>query len=127
MYFKQLLFVGFGGFIGSALRFMISGWSQRVLLYGAFPIGTLVVNVAGCLCIGFLGGLIEFRQVLDPGQRLFLMVGVLGGFTTFSTFAFETLALAQDTQLVKAAANVLLQIILGFGAALLGYVGARLL
>ena len=127
MYFKQLLFVGFGGFIGSALRFMISGWSQRVFLYGTFPIGTLVVNVAGCLFIGFLGGLIEFRQVLDPGQRLFLMVGVLGGFTTFSTFAFETLALAQDTQLVKAAANVLLQIILGFGAALLGYVGARLL
>jgi CrcB protein len=127
VYFKQLLFVGFGGFIGSALRFMISGWSQRAFLYGTFPIGTLVVNVAGCLFIGFLGGLIEFRQALDPGQRLFLMVGVLGGFTTFSTFAFETLALAQDTQLVKAAANVLLQIILGFGAALLGYVGARLL
>ncbi len=72
---------------------MISGWVQRLVVTGVFPYGTLVVNVLGCFLIGILGGLAEYRQVLEPGQRLFLMIGVLGGFTTFSTFAFETLSL----------------------------------
>jgi len=127
VYLNQLLVVGLGGFLGSALRFMISGWAQRLSPMGAFPVGTLAVNVIGCLAIGLLGGLADQRQLLDSGQRLFLMVGVLGGFTTFSSFAFETLGLAQDGALLRVFANVLLQLLLGFGAAAAGYLAARFL
>ena len=121
------MIVGAGGFIGSALRFVISGWSQRLAVASVFPYGTLVVNVLGCLLIGILGGLAEYRQVLEPGQRLFLMIGVLGGFTTFSTFAFESISLLQDAELLKAMANTGLQVILGFAAAFAGFVGVKYL
>jgi CrcB protein len=127
VYIKQIFIVGAGGFIGSILRFMISGWVQRLAITGVFPYGTLVVNVLGCFLIGVLGGLAEHRQVLDPGQRLFLMIGVLGGFTTFSTFAFETLSLVQDAEVLKGMVNTLLQVILGFAAAFAGFVGTRYL
>ena len=125
MYLNQLMIVGAGGFIGSVLRFMIGGWVQRLAVASVFPYGTLVVNVLGCLLIGFLGGLAEYRQLLEPGQRLFLMIGVLGGFTTFSTFAFESLSLAQDAEIVKAIANTALQVVLGFAAAFAGFAGAK--
>ena len=124
---KQLLLVGAGGFIGSVFRFLISGWVQRLAVTGVFPYGTLAVNVIGCFLIGILGGLAEYRQVLEPGQRLFLMIGVLGGFTTFSTFAFETLSLMQDAELLKSLVNTLLQVCLGLAAAFAGFVGARYL
>ena len=89
------------------------------------PYGTLVVNVAGCLAIGFLAGMVEVRQLLGPSQRIFLMIGVLGGFTTYSTFAHETLELTMDSEFLRAAANVALQVICGFAAAAIGYTGAR--
>ena len=122
---QQLLYVGAGGFIGSALRFLVGGWAQRLAPMGGFPVGTLAVNVIGCLAIGLLGGLADQRQVLDAGQRLFLMVGVLGGFTTFSSFALETLGLTQDGDLFRALLNFLLQLVLGFSAAAAGYMAAR--
>lgn len=106
---------------------MISGWVQRLAVTSVFPYGTLVVNVLGCFLIGILGGLAEYRQVLEPGQRLFLMIGVLGGFTTFSTFAFETLSLMQDAELLKSLVNTLLQVCLGLAAAFAGFIGARYL
>ena len=65
--------------------------------------------------------------MLEPGQRLFLLIGVLGGFTTFSTCAFETLELAHDSDMLRAGLNTLLQVVLGFSAAWLGYTGARLI
>ena len=71
----QVMLVGAGGFVGSALRYVVSVWVQRLAATGGFPYGTLAVNVIGCLLIGLLGGLAEYRQVLNPGQRLFLMVG----------------------------------------------------
>lgn len=126
-YLGQIIIVGLGGFVGSSLRFIISGWVQRLDPVTQFPYGTLAVNVIGCLLIGLLGGLAEYRGVLDPGQRLFLLIGILGGFTTFSTFAFETFELAQDAETLKAITNTLLQVVLSFGAAWLGYVAARLM
>ena len=83
------MLVGLGGFLGSGLRYVLSSWAQRTLVLGGFPIGTLTVNVLGCLLIGYLGGLAEQRQFMESGVRLFLLVGVLGGFTTFSTFSLE--------------------------------------
>ena len=98
MFFGQMILVGLGGFFGSGLRFALGGWVQRLFPYSQLPLGTLTVNVVGCLFIGFLGGLAEQRQLMDTGLRLFLLVGVLGGFTTFSTFAYESLALGQDSR-----------------------------
>jgi len=121
------MIVGAGGFIGSALRFVVSGWAQRLAGATMFPVGTLAVNVLGCLALGYLGGVAEFRQVLEPGERLFLMVGILGGFTTFSTFAFESVSLLQDADVARALLNTVLQVLLGFTAAFGGYVLARVI
>ncbi len=124
-YLGRVVLVGLGGFVGSSARFVASGLVHRWLPLSTFPIGTVAVNVAGCLAIGFLGGLMELRQVLGPAQRLFLLIGVLGGFTTFSTFAWETLSLAHASEVARAAANVVGQVVLGLAAAWLGYVGAQ--
>ena len=127
MFFGQMILVGLGGFFGSGLRFALGGWVQRLFPYSQMPLGTMTVNVVGCLFIGFLGGLAEQRQLMDTGLRLFLLVGVLGGFTTFSTFAYESLALAQDSLYLKMLVNIIGQVTLGFSAAWLGLVAARFL
>jgi len=123
--FGQALLVGLGGFVGSAGRFLVGGLAHRLFPESTFPIGTLVVNVAGSLVIGLLGGLMATRQAVGPSQRLFLMIGVLGGFTTFSSFAYETLGLLQSSEFARAAFNIGGQIVLGLAAAWLGYVLAR--
>jgi CrcB protein len=123
----NLALVALGGAVGSALRFVISGATHRLLPGVLFPFGTLVVNVAGCLAIGWLGGLAEVRQSFAPELRLLVLVGVLGGFTTFSTFAFETLALARDASFLRAGLNVGAEVILCLAAAWLGYAFARTL
>lgn len=124
-YFFQIALVGLGGAIGSILRFLVSGWVHSAMPFGTFPYGTLAVNVLGCLAIGLLGGIGDVRQALDPAQRLFLLIGVLGGFTTFSSFAYETLSLTRDAEVARAFANVLAQTTLGLGAAWIGYTVAR--
>jgi CrcB protein len=120
----QILVVGVGGFLGSAARFLLSGFVHR-LLPPTFPYGTLVVNLSGCLAIGYLGGLLQFRSLLGPSQRLFLLIGFLGGFTTFSSFAYETLTLAQGSEFLKAAFNIAAHVMLGLTAAWLGYFSAH--
>jgi CrcB protein len=117
----QTLLVGLGGFVGSAARFLLIGGVQRLCGPCAFPLGTLVVNTLGCLLIGMLAGLPESRQLLGPSQRLLLTVGVLGGFTTFSTFAIETLELGRAADWARAALNVSSQVGLGLIAAWAGY------
>jgi CrcB protein len=121
----QLLLVGAGGFVGSVLRFAVSGLAQRIMPAAMFPLGTLVVNVAGCFIIGYGNGLADARALFSPSARLFLFIGLLGGFTTFSTFGYETLALMRDSQEMRALVSVGLHLILGLGAVWLGYVLAR--
>jgi CrcB protein len=113
--------VGAGGCAGSILRYLVSGWVQRLADTPLFPYGTLSVNVAGCLTIGLLGGLADNAGLLGPSARLFLLVGVLGGFTTFSTFGYETMALLRDRATFAAFLYVGLHLLLGFGAVALGY------
>lgn len=121
----SIILVGMGGFLGSVFRYLLSGWVHRIAGDGWFPYGTLAVNVLGCLAIGLLNGIAEERQVFSPETRLFLFIGLLGGFTTFSTFGYETFALARDAQMLAALTNIALQLALGLSAVWLGNALAR--
>ena len=116
----NILLVGFGGFIGSVLRYLASGYVQQSTKSIDFPYGTLAVNVIGCFIIGFLAQMAEERGVFTSESRLFVFVGILGGFTTFSSFGNETLNLARDSQIMNALANVGANVILGLFAVWLG-------
>lgn len=121
------LLVGLGGGLGSLLRYGAGGLVQRHLPFGAaFPAGTLVVNALGSLAIGLLGGLAESRGLFGPAARQALFLGLLGGFTTFSSFSFETLQLARAGQWLLAGLNVGAQLALGLGAVWLGWVLGQL-
>lgn len=109
----NLLIVGFGGFIGSVLRYLVSGWAQGLSRSLDFPYGTLTVNLVGCLVIGFLGELAEARGILTSETRLLVFIGMLGGFTTFSSFGNDTLNLARSGQMFNALANVAANVLLG--------------
>ena len=122
----QLLFVGLGGFLGSISRFVMAGALNRLSPALGFPIGTLTVNIFGCFLIGLLHGLAETRFLLGPDIRIFLFIGVLGGFTTFSTFGFESLALLKDGAFIKASANIFLHVFLGLAAVWVGDTLGRL-
>ena len=117
---RSLLMVGAGGCIGSVLRYLISGWVQTLSGGSSFPFGTLGVNVGGCLVIGFLGRWTESLETFSQDARLFLFLGLLGGFTTFSTFGYENWALLSDREWGLAGANVLLSNLLGLTAVWLG-------
>jgi CrcB protein len=116
----KLLFIAGGGALGSVLRYLVAGWGQR-LTPGVFPLGTLLVNVTGCLLIGYLGTLFAGPAVVREEYRLALLIGLLGGFTTFSTFGYETWALLSDREWGLAGANVLLSNVLGLSAVWLGH------
>jgi CrcB protein len=124
---QKLVLVGAGGFLGAALRYVIGGWVHEMLNNASFPYGTLVVNAAGCLLIGFLSGLAETRSVFGPEARLFLFIGVLGGFTTYSSFAYETFSLARDSENLAALANIFAQLGLGLAGVWFGNALARLM
>ena len=111
-YLGQAILVGLGGFLGSIARFLLSGVVDKNILWGAFPYGTLTVNAFGCFAVGILGGLIESRDLLSPEQRIFLLIGLLGGFTTFSAFAYQTLNLFNASDLIRAGLNVTLHVLI---------------
>ncbi len=117
----KLLLIGAGGFIGSVLRYVVSGLAQSLSQSIAFPYGTLAVNILGCFCIGFLSELLDARALISTGTRAFLVVGFLGGFTTFSAFGSETMNLIRDGEGALALMNVGAQVLLGLGAVWLGY------
>ena len=123
----KTLLVGCGGFLGSIGRYLLGGAVHRIVQSPVFPFGTLLVNVSGCLAIGFLGGLAEERGLLSPEARVFLLIGVLGGFTTFSSFGYETFQLLRDGEMLPALLNVLLQVGLGLVGVWAGYTSTRLL
>jgi CrcB protein len=122
----QLLWVGVGGFLGSVGRFVVAGFFNRLSPALAFPIGTLAVNILGCFLIGLLYGLAESRNILGTDTRIFLFIGVLGGFTTYSTFGFESLALLKDGAMLKASANIIIHVFVGLAAIWLGDTLGRL-
>lgn len=117
----KLLLIGAGGFIGSILRYVVGGAAQTLSHSVSFPYGTLAVNIFGCFCVGFLSELFDARSAMSPETRAFLIVGILGGFTTFSAFGNETMNLIREGDAALALMNVGGQVLLGLGAVWLGY------
>ncbi|MDJ0848285.1 MAG: fluoride efflux transporter CrcB [Myxococcota bacterium] len=115
----KLLLIAVGGSFGAVLRYLVAGWGQR-LTSGSFPLGTLLVNLAGCLLMGFLVGVLTGPLIVREEYRLALLVGFIGSFTTFSTFGYETLALLHDREWGGAALNVVASNVVGIGAVLAG-------
>jgi fluoride exporter len=116
---KTLLFVGTGGFLGSISRYLVSRIIQNNFP-SAFPYGTFFVNLTGCFLIGLIYGISEKSTLLTPGWRLFLAVGFCGGFTTFSTFANENLALLRDGEFFNFFLYTGLSVLLGITATFIG-------
>ena len=117
---SKWLLIAVGGALGSVLRYAAQGWMHR-WVGGNFPVGTMTVNVAGCLIIGAIAAATAGPALLREELRIALMVGVLGGFTTFSAFGLETFNLANVGQFRLAIANVVLSCSLGLAAVWLGY------
>jgi len=113
--------VGSGGFIGALARYGLSGLVHRQVPFATFPYGTMAVNLMGCCAIGVIAGLAESRQLFGPEFRTFALIGLLGGFTTFSTFGYETFAMLRDAEYLRVAANVGVHVILGLALVWLGY------
>jgi CrcB protein len=116
---RLILIAGTGGFIGTVSRFLVSRYFQNLFL-SAFPFGTFLVNVTGCLLIGIFFGLSQKGNILNPELRMFLTVGFCGGFTTFSTFAGENLALLKDGNFFYFALYTGMSVFLGLSATYLG-------
>lgn len=120
----QTFAIAAGGALGALLRFWGANWVYSLLGRG-FPYGTLVINIAGSLAMGFCYAWLVERASLGPEWRALLMVGFLGAFTTFSTFSIETINLLEGGALLKALLNVVLSVVLCVVAAWLGLVAGR--
>jgi CrcB protein len=120
----MLWYIAVGSAIGGVSRYLVGGLSQR-LAGGTFPIGTLLVNITGSFFLGFILRYGVETTTLTPEVRAFLTVGFCGGYTTFSTFSYETVALAEDGQWTRAALYVALSVGLSLVATFVGFVAAR--
>jgi len=117
---NKILFIGVAGLLGTLGRYWLSGWADE--RWGAtFPIGTLIVNLVGCLLVGFLFHATEEKYLVDPVLRSAVLVGFLGGFTTFSSFGVQTFILLRDGEIFLAGVNVLVSNIAGLLLVWTGY------
>ncbi|MCG8565373.1 MAG: fluoride efflux transporter CrcB [Desulfobacterales bacterium] len=117
----KALMVGMGGFAGSICRYLVYEASYLMFNNAWLPYATLVVNIVGCLIIGFLGGMSEIRQIFSPELRALVFIGFLGGFTTFSTFGFEIYTMMANGRMVAALTTIGLHLVLGVAAVWLGW------
>jgi fluoride exporter len=116
---QNVLCVGLGGFIGASLRYIISINSTK--LFGAqFPYGTLIVNVVGGLLIGLIMELCITTNVISPSLKLFLVTGIIGGLTTFSTFSYETVSLFIEGSYTAGMLNTVLNLFLSIAGVIIG-------
>ncbi len=110
---NTVIYVALGGALGSVIRYLLSTWTQTVSRSIDFPYGTLTVNLIGCFVIGFLSYLAEARGAFTVESRALVFIGILGGFTTFSSFGNETINLLRDGESLNALANVGANVIFG--------------
>jgi len=121
---RNLLLVGVGGFAGSIMRYLVAVlFASQVP--SVFPYATLTVNIVGCFVIGVLFALSDRGNFLSPEWRILLTTGFCGGFTTFSTFSYESLRLMQDGEYLYLAAYVLLSVVIGLAATYVGIILIR--
>ena len=111
--FLSIIYVALGGALGSASRYLLGTWTQSISKSIDFPYGTLTVNLIGCFVIGFLSQLAESRGAFSSESRAFVFVGILGGFTTFSSFGNDTINLLRDGETFNALANIGANVIVG--------------
>lgn len=116
---KSLLIVGTGGFVGTILRFLVSRYFQENT-FSLFPWGTFTVNIIGSLLIGIFYGMSERGNLLSPEIRIFLTVGICGGFTTFSSLTNDAFMLLQEKEWLKVSLYASLSFFLGLVAVYLG-------
>lgn len=116
---KSILVVGLGGFIGTVARFLISRYFQ-LNFYSVFPWGTFIVNIIGCFLIGIIYGISEKGDFFSPDVRLFLTVGICGGFTTFSSLSNDAFLLLRQEEWIRFASYISFSFFLGLLAIYLG-------
>lgn len=121
---NRFLLICLGGAVGTGARYLMTGWAQA-LLGPSFPYGTLTVNVAGSFLIGIIMHFGLTTEFLPPTARLVLATGVLGGFTTYSSFNYETLGYFQDGEILKGSANLFIMVFACLAAGLLGLALAK--
>jgi len=122
----RTILIGLAGLIGTLLRYWLSGFVARH--YGeTFPWGTLIVNVLGCLVCGAVFNLTEERFLVDPTVRTVILIGLLGGFTTFSSYGLQTFTLLRDGEFALATFNVAVSNVLGLLMVWVGYGLAKVL
>jgi len=120
----KIVLIGVAGLMGTLARYWLSGWADE--RWGsAFPTGTLIVNLIGCLSIGFLFHATEEKYLTDPALRSAILVGFLGAFTTFSSFGIQTFNLLRDGEVFLASVNVLISNIAGLILVWTGYAFSR--
>ena len=124
---SKILIIGIGGSIGAVLRYLISGYVQHLTKSIGFPYGTLFVNIFGCFLIGLLFYLSNSHSAFSSQTRSLLFIGILGSFTTFSTFGNETMNLFNESDTLLASANIVAHIVLGLGAVWLGRISGFLI
>ncbi|HET6452656.1 MAG TPA: fluoride efflux transporter CrcB [Spirochaetia bacterium] len=122
----RVLLVGLGGAVGSVLRYLLGGLSQGIFQTSRFPIGTLLINLTGCFVIGLLSQLAESQGAFTELTRAFVFVGILGGYTTFSTFSNESLNLFRAGDVLLGVINVVVQALGGLGLAWAGRICGQL-
>ena len=115
----NILLVFAGGGLGAVARYLLQGAVYRFTGTG-FPYGTIVVNVLGCFAIGLLMSSMEERFLASPSLRIFLTIGILGGFTTFSSFSYETMALIREGDILSGGINIIVSVVTCLGATWLG-------
>jgi CrcB protein len=120
----QLIFIAIGGAIGAVLRFLVSGWIYGITTV-EFATGTLFVNVLGSFFLGFLGTLFSEKLIISPNIKGFITIGILGAFTTFSTFTFESMKFFQNREYMYFFLNIVGSLILGLIAVWLGIILAE--
>lgn len=116
----KLIIIGLGGFIGAVGRYLITQYFFQTST-SDFPVGTFIVNILGCLVLGMFMYYAQNSDVFSSHMRMFIAIGILGAFTTFSTFSYETVALFNEQKVMLAMANIVGSIILGIFSVWLGY------